>query len=88
MRPYYNCSIIVGAFGFVGPPVAYFLANFGTAMFASAVVFCIWFAMLVWNWHDDGATALLILLPSLLLILLWPAAYAVLVITCAHSAQC
>jgi hypothetical protein len=88
MRPYFDWSLMVGAFGLVAPLGAFFVANIVGAVFASAFVFCVWFAVLVWGWYGDGARALLQLLPSLLMILIWPAVYAALAITCTYYYPC
>jgi hypothetical protein len=89
MSRYFDWSLMVGTFGLVGPPLAFFVANVIIGpMFVSAIIFCAWFAMLVWGWYDHGARALLLLLPSLLMILIWPGVYAVLTVACTYYYPC
>jgi hypothetical protein len=85
---YFDWSLMVGALGLVGPPLAFFVANIVGAMFVSAIVFFVWFAMLVWSWYDYGARALPLLLPSLLMVLIWPGAYAAVAVACSYYYPC
>jgi hypothetical protein len=85
MRPYVDWSFMVGAFGLLAPPIGLFVAGIVGAILVSAVFFCVWFAILVWAWYDDGPTAFLRLMPSLLMVLGWPGLGVVLMIICRYG---
>jgi hypothetical protein len=81
--------------GLFGPSFAFSVASTNAAMyvsaanwaiFVSAVVGCVWLATLAWGMSDDGLRALLLLLPSFLMILI--GAYAGLAVICAYINPC
>jgi hypothetical protein len=84
----FDWSLMVGALGLLGPPFGFLVGDIVGALFVSAIVCCAWFAMLGWGWYDHGAKTLPLLLPSLLMILIWPGAYAALAVACTYYYPC
>jgi hypothetical protein len=85
---YFEWSLTAGGFGLFGTPVAVFVLNLYAAVLFIALVFCAWLTVLFWGWRCDGPKALLLSLPALLLICIWPTAYAALAITCTYYYPC
>jgi hypothetical protein len=88
MKRYFDWSLMVGAIGLLGPPGAFLTANMIGLLFTSALVFCVWLLILVWGLCSDGVRALLLMVPSFLMILVRPSAYAALAIACTYYYPC
>jgi hypothetical protein len=86
MKEYVAGSLMVGTVGLILPPTAMF-ANTGIpgAIIAAAMALCVWSGILGWARYADGASALVRLLPSLLLLLIWPGAGLVMMVGCRYS---
>ena len=85
IRSHTHWSLVIGAL--IGPSAAIF-AGTGLigALISSALALCIWSAVLGWAWYEDGILALVKLLPSLTVLLLWPIIGLSIFMTCGYDA--
>ena len=87
IRSHTNWPLVIGALGLIGPSAAIFAGTGLTgALISSALALCIWSAVLGWAWYEDGILALVKLLPSLIVLLLWPIIGLSIFMTCGYDA--